>query len=160
MNHHKSSGLSLGTLIGGIAIGLGLGMLLSPEQKEKARKRVQSGANDLKALLTDPAERERIMDIFGDMTKESKDKYASVKSSLIDSLDGVKNGWQGINKRKYLDLVEGVMDELRAEKKLSVRQINKLFKYLEGDYDKLKNTARAVKDDVEADVKAAKKELA
>lgn len=139
MKHTQNSGMSWGALLGGVAIGFGLSMLLSPEQKSKAKHKLQSGAEELKKLMTDPAERDRIKDVFGDMTADSRRKYAEIKDSVVSSLQDVKDGWQSIDKDKYLALVNDSLDELRTEQKLTVRQLNKLRKYLESDYQRLKN---------------------
>lgn len=142
MHHHNRSSQQFPwmTFLSGIAVGVAISVLIPPKVKEDAQHTVEEKAAQLKKLLTDPEERARIKDIFGEVTADTRHKYADVKDSLVSSLASMKGGWDQIDKQKYLYLISDMMEELKSEKTLTLRQIAKLKNYLQDDYTKLNSS--------------------
>lgn len=136
MRKDKSS-LGL-VLAGGILLGYVASLFIPDSIKNKNKKQIEAKAVKLKAILTDPEERQRIKEIFNDQSEKARAMYADAKDTLVTNLVALKGSLRDINKQKYLDAVNATITQLRSEKNLPAAQLTRLKEYLQTDYERVR----------------------
>jgi gas vesicle protein len=136
---HKLLTKTTGTLLVGAAVGYAASLFLSPDTKLKHRRNLEAKAGELKKLLTDPEEQERVRDIFKENTDSAQEKYRRAKFAVISRLSQMRGAIQDIDKQKYARAVEKALDDLREDGELPKTQLDRLKKYLIEDFQKIKS---------------------
>jgi hypothetical protein len=142
MNGHHGGKLvnkTTGTLLLGAALGYAASLFLSPETRAKHRVELERKSRELKDILTDPDERERIREIFEENTDQAHTMYTHTKARLVTFLAGIRGGLQEIDKQKYVQAVDKALTELKKDGELPKKQLDRLRKYLTEDYQKIKD---------------------
>ncbi len=137
MNNQKKSGLGIGILIGTILGGI-TALFLSPQSGKQNRKEVAKKLNQLKKLFHDTEIDKKVKEIFGEVTEEAKNIYVQAKEWLIEELAQLKEAVENIDKEKYTEAVEQVMQKVQKEVKKDVKEMEKLKKQLMKEWEKLK----------------------
>lgn len=146
-NHSKQGGHNpLMLFAAGLAVGYVASWFLPEDLKTRQRKMMQNKAEDLKNILTDSDERERIIDIFKERTQEAKDSYQDARETFMKNLSSVRDSWQDIDKEKYMQILDKTMEEIRNNQSLPLRQLNKLKQYFESDYKLLQSQTKSLDD--------------
>jgi gas vesicle protein len=128
-----------GTLLVGAAVGYAATLLLSPETKEKHKQTIKQKSEELKKLLTDKEEQERVKEIFRENTDATQQKYRQIKTNLVGLLAQTRGAIQDIDKQKYTYAVEKALEELRTEGTMPKAQLERLKRYLIQDFQKIKS---------------------
>ncbi len=139
----KKSGSFFGVavLLGAI-IGYLVSLFVPDKTRRQHKKALTSQAEQLKDLLTDPEEREKIKAIFGKHTTKAQSTYQEAKDHLISNLTDLKGTIADIDKAKYQKAVTKAVSQIKKDKKLPTKQLTKLKKYLEQDFSRLKPAAK------------------
>ena len=130
--------------LAGLAAGYIASWFLPEDMKSKQRKMAKKKMEALKTILTDPEERERIIDIFKERTDEALSQYQNARQMLMENLSEVKGSWQDIDKDKYMEVVANTIEQIRDDQSLPLRQLNKLKQYFEADYKLIQSKVKSM----------------
>lgn len=83
----KEKGRKVGTLLAGVGIGVGLGVLFAPQSGEKTRKELKKKMDELVAYL-------KGLD------------YNEVKDNLIEKVDNLKRELEDLDREKVLEIAK------------------------------------------------------
>lgn len=133
---NKPSKLGVGLAIGG-AIGAAAALLFAPKSGRQNRKKIAQEAVLIRKKLADAKIDERLMDIFGETTDQSKNTYHSAKNGLIERLALIKGAATDIDYKKYLGAVDDVIKIVKKEFVKDSKKVQKLKQAFVGDYKKL-----------------------
>jgi hypothetical protein len=122
-----------------------LTLLLSTDEKGEIRKEVKDKLKDIKAKLKEVSEKERVQQIFGEVSKEATARYREAKALLVSRLAEVKQAVETIDKDKYQAVVDQVVTELKKEGAMTAQQLKTLTHYLSEDYKKITSKNRKKK---------------
>lgn len=128
-----------GTLLVGAAVGYAASLFLSPDTKLKHRQNIEQKTDELKKLLTDKEEQERVKEIFKESSSAAQEKYRRAKFSVISTLSQMRGAIQDIDKQKYTYAVERAVEELKEHGELPKAQLDRLKRYLIEDFQKIKS---------------------
>lgn len=120
--------------VAGVAAGWLAGIFTTEQTKDKVRGK----AKQLKNLLRDPQEQAKVKAIFNEVTEDTMRKYNHAKDRLITGLNELKVSVDQIDKQKYTDVVNEVIQEMKQEKDIAAKQLTQLQKYLEEDFNLLR----------------------
>jgi gas vesicle protein len=129
----------LAGIFGALAGAIG-GLLFAPksgkETREDIRKMALKISKEVKSNVEDT--QERVKDIFGEVSKETMDKYKEIRTTVIDKLAALKTAGNEINKEKYGLIVEDVVEEFKEDLKATKSGASKLVIQLKKDWEKIK----------------------
>ncbi len=135
MSGNKSKfgwGLLLGTILGGLGA-----LFLSPKSGKENRELVAKKIAELEQILEEKELDKVLKDIFGEANKETKKILFQAKEKLINKLANLKGAIDNIDKDKFRELVEEVVDKLQFEAKREVKEMIKLKEHLFKEWYKL-----------------------
>ena len=137
----KRGGLLLlfGAIIGAIAA-----LFFSTNEEGETKESVKKKVKELKIQLQEAKEKDVVKKIFGAKSDELVDLFRETKEDLVKRLAGLKGSLDNIDKQKYLDVVNEVVEDLRKNTSVDSNQLSKLKKYLVDDYKKLEKPAKKV----------------
>ncbi len=156
MNRKGASRFGLGIVLGAIT-GAISGLLLAPKSGKKMRADAIKTYNQLKKLLDEKKPEEIVADIFGKVTEETKTFFNQSKDLLARHLSELKVGIDKIDKEKYKKAVGAVVGDLRSQGEISDDSLDKLRKYLEGDFRKLTTPKKRIKKIAKKSTKTSRK---
>lgn len=138
-NKKKKAGL---LLLAGAALGYVGSLFVSDKAKQKHKAMIEEKVEQLKSILTDDDPAQRIQAIFKKNTAKVRAKYELIKQSLITKLAELKGTLQSIDKQKYEQVLNQVVDGAKKEQELTKTQIKKIKSYLLKDFDKIKKSLK------------------
>jgi len=129
----------LAGLFGAVAGALG-GLLFAPKSGKETREDISKLANKLvRAVKTEVNDTEnRVNEVFGEATKNAKDKYDEITSRVMEKVAAVKSAGEEIDKEKYGMIVEDVVSEFRDDFDATKNGATKLANQLKKDWLKIK----------------------
>jgi len=133
------SGKFLATVVGLIAGAVG-GLLLAPQSGKKTRANLKKMA----MMLTEEVEgtvkdtKEKVEEVFGEVTEEAMNKYKEIKSTVMNKVAEVKTAGKEIDKEKYVEIVEKVVDEYKSDLATTKNGAVKLMAQFKKDWEKVK----------------------
>jgi len=133
---NKTKTFGLGIILGAVLGGIGA-LFLNPKTGKENREAVAKKLKELKALIEKGKYDEKVREIFGEVTAQTKKMYLSVREELTTRLADLHERISEIDKDKYLDLVDNVMKEVKKESKYSEKVIGKLKDNLVEDWKKV-----------------------
>jgi hypothetical protein len=148
MGKNKTGNLFL-PFIGGLAAGWIISLFMSTEIKTKSRKLIEADINKLRDLLQNSQEQDRIRTIFKEKTDQAATTYAQIKDKLIVSLANLKESLEEIDHKKYVHVVNQVLNDYQKQGQITGDQLKKLASYLESDYKLLKAKTAVLPVDIE-----------
>jgi phage I-like protein len=83
---------------------------------------------------------ERVTDVFEENTAKVRAKYFQVKNNLTTSIENLMETVGEIDKEKYQQEVDKVLDQARRDKLLIKREAEKLKNYFMQDYEKIRGS--------------------
>ena len=125
--------LALGALAGYAA-----SLFVPDKVRKEHKKQIKEKTEELKKILQDENERQRIREVFERYTEESVVSYRLAKSQLTSRLASLKDKVADIDREKYVEAVTQVIEELKAGKGISEKETKKLKKLFESDWEKIK----------------------
>jgi gas vesicle protein len=139
--HNRNSGgkLFMAGVIGAIAGALG-GLLLAPKSGKETREDIAKAAKELADQMKMKASdtQERVKDVFGSASEATREKYEAVRSAVFSRVASLKNAGEDINKEKYSEVVDDVVDSFREDLKSIKGNASKLGIYLKKDWERMK----------------------
>ncbi len=126
-------------MLGALAGVMG-GLLLAPQSGKKTRADIARIANDIyKQLRLGVVETERkIIEIYGEATKQAKDSFSEIKMAVSERLAAVKETGEAIDKDKYGATVDKVVTEYKKDFENTKNGAEKMIDYLKKDWEKVK----------------------
>ncbi len=131
------TGLVLGAVLGGIAA-----FFLSPKTGKENRDLAREKFDQLRNMLKDKKIDEIVTEIYGKASDEGKKLYVTARKELDAKLDDMKDIIGEVDKKKYISLVEEVMDRVQNETEATKDRIMKLQEYLVKRWDKAQTMAQ------------------
>ncbi len=126
-------GLLFGTLLGGITA-----LFLSPTSGPENREAVAKKVKELEKLLADHELDEKIREVFGEVTEETKALYKQAKKELIKRLSELKESVESIDREKYIEVVHETVEILKKEARREVKDMERLKAQLLTEWKKLR----------------------
>ena len=135
----KTGKFFLATMFGAVAGVVG-GLLLAPksgkETREEIKKIIAKLGKEVQGTVKDT--KEKVTDIFGQVTDTTMAKYKEVKSAVMNKVAEVKTAGKEIDKEKYGMVVEDVVKEFKDDFKETKDGARKMVSYLKKDWIKVK----------------------
>lgn len=133
----KRSFFKLGLIVGAIGGALG-GLFFAPKKGKELRADAKKRYLELRELMKEKGVDEKVKKIYGEVTKTTKDHYQRVHKELVLRLSALKEGIDAIDKKKYSEIVDEVLANIKKEPgKTSQRAIVKLKQSLKEDWQLL-----------------------
>lgn len=110
-------------LVFGVAAGVTAGVLLAPKSGAETRQDLKDAANKLKT--------------------DAENLYSSAKAKVDTKLADLKDLSEKIDKKKYLELVDEVVADLKTSRDVSESKAKELGTLLKDDWNTVKSTVTA-----------------
>lgn len=136
----KSGGkILLAGLIGAAAGAVG-GILFAPKAGKETREDIKKMSNDImkKVGTTVDETQERVMEIFGNVTKAATDKYNEISGMIMGKVAAVKTAGMSIDKEKYSMIVDDVVEEFKDDFVTTKNGAVKVASMMKKDWEKVK----------------------
>lgn len=139
-DHKKSAGkFVLASLLGAVAGAIG-GLLFAPQSGKETRediaqlagkitKQVKTGINDTK---------DKVKEVFGNVTEEAVEKYKEIRSTIVDKVAALKTVGNEINKEKYAEIVDKIVEEFKDDFSATKNGAMKMASQMKKDWEKVK----------------------
>lgn len=137
MSDRKTTKYGLGVFLG-IVGGAIAGLFLAPKKGKLLRRDAKKTLNEINKLLKDENREKAIKKIFGKASRDSRLAFKRSKEILGFKLLKFRQVLSKIDKKKYKRVVAEVVEDVSLEKRIPKETLNKLQKYLESDFKKLK----------------------
>lgn len=135
----KSGKIFLTGLIGIVAGAIG-GLLLAPKSGKETREDLIKLRDGIKKQIKTTVEEteSKVIEVFGEVTKEATDKYKEIRTAVIDKVVALKTAGNEIDKDKYSVIVEKVVDDFKDDLVASKNSAIKMAAQLKKDWEKIK----------------------
>lgn len=139
-DHKKSTGkFVLAGLLGAVAGAIG-GLLFAPQSGKETREDIAELANKItkqvKTGVTDT--KDRVKEVFGNASEEAIEKYKEIRGKIVDKVAALKTVGNEINKEKYTEIVENVVDEFKSDLSATKNGAMKMATQMKKDWEKVK----------------------
>jgi gas vesicle protein len=139
-DHKKSAGkFVLAGLLGAVAGAIG-GLLFAPQSGKETREDIAELANKItkqvKTGVTDT--KDKVKEVFGNASEEAMDKYKEIRGKIVDKVAALKTVGNEINKEKYGEIVENIVDEFKSDFSATKNGAMKMANQMKKDWEKVK----------------------
>ena len=126
-------------LIGALAGAIG-GLLLAPKSGKETRSDLIKLRDSIRDQIKNTVEEteSKVIEVFGQATKEATDKYKEIRTAVIDKVAALKAAGNEIDKEKYAAVVEKVVDDFSDDLIASKTSVIKMATQLKKDWEKIK----------------------
>ncbi|MEI6533485.1 MAG: hypothetical protein WCO06_06650 [Candidatus Roizmanbacteria bacterium] len=114
-------GLVLGTIIGGISA-----LFLTPKTGKENREFVKEKYEELKIMMEKGELKEKIHEIFGEVTDEGKKMYEQVQKDISARLESFKGEIEDFDKEKYITMVKQAVEKVQKDFPITPEKAEKL----------------------------------
>lgn len=140
MSSNKAGGkIFIAGLLGAVAGAIG-GLLFAPQSGKETRediaelaakitKQVKTGISDTK---------DKVKEVFGNVTEEAIEKYKEIRSTIVDKVAALKTVGNEINKEKYGEIVDNIIDEFKDDFSATKNGAMKMANQMKKDWEKVK----------------------
>jgi gas vesicle protein len=138
---HQKSAVGLGVLMTGMAIGAGLGVLFAPQKGKDTQKFLLKKGRALKEKFQSGSEelKEKLTDIFGEVTAEVENSYAELQDYVAEKVEQIKES-ADLTQRKYNEIVQEAVHEYSKGKNWTKDSIRKLSENLRESWNDFSNS--------------------
>lgn len=140
MNLQKKSRFGIGVIFGAV-LGSLAAFFLSPKSGKENREMVLQKLEDIKKLLQNKSLDEIVIEIFGKVTEEGKRLYTLARAEMNTRLDSMKESVEDIDRDKYTQLVDDVIERLKKEADATKERLAKLRDFLMNRWGKAQEMA-------------------
>lgn len=136
----KSGGkILLAGLIGAAAGAVG-GLLFAPKAGKETREDMKKITGDImKSVKTSVDEtQERVMEIFGNVSKTAVDKYSEISGMVMGKVAAVKTAGMAVDREKYSMIVDDVVAEFKDDFITTKNGAVKMASMMKKDWEKVK----------------------
>ncbi len=133
MNNKKSpfgAGILVGAVLGGIAA-----YFLSPKTGKENRDMAKKKLDEMKKRVEGKSLDEIVKEIFGMASEEGERIYTRAREDLNSRLDMVQKSIDEIDRGKYQNIVDEVVENLKNEADVTKDRLTKLHEYLMDRWD-------------------------
>lgn len=139
-DHKKSAGkFVLAGLLGAVAGAIG-GLLFAPQSGKETREDIAELANKItkqvKTGVTDT--KDKVKEVFGNASEEAMEKYKEIRGKIVDKVAALKTVGNEINKEKYAEIVENIVDEFKSDFSATKNGAMKMANQMKKDWEKVK----------------------
>lgn len=122
------------------AVGAIGGILFAPHSGKKSRKDITLIAKNIADQVKDSATdtKKRVEAVFGEATDAAKQTYRKIQATLSSKIASVKVAGKQIDKAKYGQIVDGVVDDFKSDLKATKDGAKKISVQLKKDWLKVK----------------------
>ncbi len=129
---------TMGGVLVGAAIGAGAMYFLAPRSGKENRQMVKDKYNELTDYITDETEAvvSKVQEIFGDVNEIRVALFTDAKNLWNTQVATFEKSMEKIDKNRYQDMVDGVMEKLQNSKRYPTSDLAKMKRYLAGEWKK------------------------
>ncbi len=131
------TGILFGAVLGGLAA-----FFLAPKSGKENREMAKKKFSQLKKMMEDKSIDEIVTEIYGKASDEGKKLYVKARKDLDQRLDEMNNTLGEIDKKKYMLLVDDVMEHVQGEAEATKDRVAKLQEYLMKRWDRVQTMAQ------------------
>ena len=135
-DNKKSPLFGIGLAVGAVLAGLAA-FFYNPISGEKHREQVEEKIKEFEEMLREKEIDKRVKEIYGEITAEVKARYLQTKKMLVKRLAVLKVKIKKIDKEKYLELVNEIVEEVKVEFQHTEEIAKKLKDQLVEDWKKI-----------------------
>lgn len=135
----KSNKFFLATVIGAVVGAIG-GLLFAPQSGKKTREDLKKMAMKLGKEVQETVKdtKEKVEEVFGKATEETIKKYKKIKSTMMDKLAEVRAAGKDIDREKYAEIIEDVVDEFKTDFSGTKNGAVRMVALMKKDWEKIK----------------------
>lgn len=115
------------SFFGGLTVGYLVALFAPKNKKEEQKETIEETMN-------------RVKDVYETTGEKARVKYEAIKENLTNSIKNLKESFQSIDRDKYKEELEKVLDQAKNDQKLVKRQVDKLRDYFVKDFDRVKKS--------------------
>ncbi len=145
-----NAGIIFGAVVGGLAA-----YFLSPRTGKENREMFKKKIKELNKMLEEGELKDRVREIYGDVTEQSKKTYTLAREELDTRLNDVKKSVDDIDKDKYKSILDDVITRVQDETKESVDRLTQLRDYFMEKFNQTKGEVKKDAGSVKKEVKKA-----
>lgn len=126
---------------------------MAPKSGEENRKAAAKKFGEVKDMVQSGEMKEKIENVFGDLSDESVRLYTNVRDGVMDKIEEVKH----MTVEDYANLVEEVVEKVKQGSKMGAEQVKKLKDQFIKDYPDVKEQVDKKAGEVKKKLLAEKK---
>lgn len=133
MNNKKSpfgAGIIIGAVLGGVAA-----YFLSPKSGKENREMAKQKLDEMKKRVEGKSIDEIVKEIFGMASEEGEKLYTRARNDLNARLDVLQESIDAIDRGKYKNIVDEVLENLKNETEITKDRLSRLQEYLMDRWD-------------------------
>ena len=133
MNNKKSPfgvGIIIGAVLGGVAA-----YFLSPKSGKENREMAKQKLDEMKKRVEGKSIDEIVKEIFGMASEEGEKLYTRARNDLNARLDILQESIDEIDRGKYKNIVDEVLENLKNETEITKDRLSRLQEYLMDRWD-------------------------
>jgi len=136
MAEKKSSFFGLGVVFGSI-LGALAATFLAPKSGKKNRDLLARKIRQLENFVKEGKFDDKIKEIFGEVTAETKETYFKVKKAVTEKVDELAAKLSKVDNEKYGELVSEIVDSFKNDFKHTEKVAEKFKTQLVADWKKI-----------------------
>jgi len=136
MAEKKSSFFGLGMVFGSI-LGALAAIFFAPKSGKKNREALAKKVRQLEEYVEEGKFDVKIKEVFGEVTKETKETYFKVKKAVTEKVDELAQRLSKIDNERYLQLVSEIVDSFKKDFKHTEKVAEKFKTQLVTDWKKI-----------------------
>ena len=155
MNNKKSpfgAGIIIGAVLGGVAA-----YFLTPKSGKENRDMAKQKLDEYKKRLEGKNVEQIVKEIFGIASEEGERIYTRAREDLNMRLETIQQSLDEIDKGKYKDMVDDVLENLKNETEMTKDRMARLHEYLMDRWDLAQEDSKKDTKKLTSDVKKATK---
>ncbi|MDO5561536.1 MAG: YtxH domain-containing protein [bacterium] len=129
---------TMGGFLFGAAAGAVAMFLLAPRSGKENRKMIQDRVEELSDYIEDERSliEDKVEEIFGEVNALTTSLFNDARKLWNDQVRTFEKSMDKIDKNKYLEMVDNVMEKLQSSKKYNNNDLTKVKRYLSSEWRK------------------------
>lgn len=140
MQDRQSSGfwpMVSGFILGGV-VGAGAMFFMAPRSGKASRQLLKSKVDEFSDYVQEEKEilEQKVQDIFGEVNSLTMSLFEDTRKLWDNQVKTFEKSMQKIDKKKYQDMVDNVIEKLQVSKKYDNSDLGKVKRYLNNQWQK------------------------